>query len=679
MEQQLTHVDESRPAVIRQHRRPAALRGAAAVILALLCSLAALSPALAHAELVRSDPADGAALAKPPRQVRLWFSEALAPGVSQARVLDVGGQAVAGVALQFDRTDPSLLMLALPPLPDGQYTIAYSIVSADDGHASSGRLTFTAGGRYAASASAAGQVSDSGAPVFPSPLEVGLRWLNFTALAGLAGGLAVAMLVLGRGARRAAAGLRQDLLAAEQQVLAWAFWCNIAALAVGLGLLAWQMVGLAAAAGPGGAISLPGLAWALLSGAQAGRLWLLRQALLVASAALLFARLRGQAAGAGGDSSDDLRIQAAGLLAVAVLGTQAFSSHAAALASDAYPAILADWLHLSAAGLWTGGLLALAFSLLPPAWRRRHTPAAAALVRAGFRPFGGMAAISVGVLAATGLYSLGRQVASPDALLTTLYGQTLLVKSALVLGAGALGLLNSSLLHPRLAAPLARLLRRTDGWTPVPPRRLPWFVLGEAGLALLVLLATGIITSSVPAHGPAFAPRPAGSDTLGEHAADLMVIFHADPNQAGSNTFTADVLDRNGPPAGELRVNMRFTFLGQDVGTVTAAQASAAQPVADGRYQVVGRQVSLPGPWQADVVVRRRGLEDVTAHFRWTVAPLSRPVVVSDRPLEPYLTPLAALIFSAILLICALLWLRRLQMNKTVDGGIAAPPDAWGH
>jgi copper transport protein len=47
------------------------------------------------------------------------------------------------------------------------------------------------------------------------------------------------------------------------------------------------------------------------------------------------------------------------------------------------------------------------------------------------RSFSGLAVLSVAMLAITGLYSAGVGVASPNALITTLYGRTLLVKTGL--------------------------------------------------------------------------------------------------------------------------------------------------------------------------------------------------------------------------------------------------------
>ena len=73
-------------------------------------------------------------------------------------------------------------------------------------------------------------------------------------------------------------------------------------------------------------------------------------------------------------------------------------------------------LHLVAAGLWVGGLVALLIGLPQPGGSRAES---VYVVRTCLRRFGRIAAASVGLLAATRFYYAGRQVTSLDALATT--------------------------------------------------------------------------------------------------------------------------------------------------------------------------------------------------------------------------------------------------------------------
>jgi copper transport protein len=298
---------------------------------------------------------------------------------------------------------------------------------------------------------------------------------------------------------------------------------------------------------------------------------------------------------------------------------------------------MADSLHLLAASLWVGGLLAMAIALvpLPPREQRAELPT---VIKAGWKPFSIIAVLCVPILFATGFYNTGRQVASADALLTTFYGQALITKVSAVLLVGAIGLLSSMLLHPRLAAPLARVLRRPSGWTPLPLRKLPTLVIVEVSLGLIVLLITGVVTSSATPRGIEYAVDPQEiPSALSQTVDDLVITLNAKPNRPGQNVFNVFARSTRKPAPAEIgRVLLRFEYLGRDVGRKTAT----AEQVASDRFILSGNHLNLGGEWQVQVVVRRLGLEDSVATFNWVVAPAGdvRPTVVSRASLEPVLT-----------------------------------------
>ena len=89
--------------------------------------------AWAHAKLVKSEPAQRAVLGHPPNQLRLWFNERLEPAFSIATVVDASGKRVTTTDAAVSGTDPKLLVLLLPPLPKGAYTVQYQVLSVD-GH-----------------------------------------------------------------------------------------------------------------------------------------------------------------------------------------------------------------------------------------------------------------------------------------------------------------------------------------------------------------------------------------------------------------------------------------------------------------------------------------------------------------------------------------------------------------
>ncbi len=95
---------------------------------------------LAHTELIEADPAPGAILRDAPDQLRLLFS---LPVTDQSRVLLLNGdlQLVEGVRTQVDPTNNRQLLVHVPELPAGNYTVQWFVVAAD-GHEMSGSYAF---------------------------------------------------------------------------------------------------------------------------------------------------------------------------------------------------------------------------------------------------------------------------------------------------------------------------------------------------------------------------------------------------------------------------------------------------------------------------------------------------------------------------------------------------------
>jgi|SRR5712671_1015231 methionine-rich copper-binding protein CopC len=98
--------------------------------------------ALAHAVLVKSVPAQRAALVEPPPRVELFFNERLEPAYSKASVTNEAGTQVDLRDVAVSAEDPRRLSLSLPALAPGRYTVSFRVLSVD-GHVVESRLTFT--------------------------------------------------------------------------------------------------------------------------------------------------------------------------------------------------------------------------------------------------------------------------------------------------------------------------------------------------------------------------------------------------------------------------------------------------------------------------------------------------------------------------------------------------------
>ena len=111
-----------------------------------LAGLAALlfrpAAALGHAVLVKSVPAQRAALVEPPPRVELWFNERLEPAYSKALVTNEAGAQVDLRDVAVSAEDPRRLAVSLPVLVPGRYTVSFRVLSVD-GHVVESKLTFT--------------------------------------------------------------------------------------------------------------------------------------------------------------------------------------------------------------------------------------------------------------------------------------------------------------------------------------------------------------------------------------------------------------------------------------------------------------------------------------------------------------------------------------------------------
>jgi putative copper export protein len=144
----------------------------------------------------------------------------------------------------------------------------------------------------------------------------------------------------------------------------------------------------------------------------------------------------------------------------------AFAGHAAAQGQPAGP-IFADAMHVLSAGVWAGGIMALATLRPPGGWSGEE--ARAMLVR-----FGRIALIAFAITAMTGVLAAAPMLGSPSDLWTSTYGLVLSVKTAGV---------------------VVMMLLSGLAW-----RRGFGLIRFEAALALIVLAATAVLAASpIPA------------------------------------------------------------------------------------------------------------------------------------------------------------------------------------
>lgn len=115
------------------------------ILLVTLSVAAFFNHASAHTDLIRSDPPDNAILSEAPRAVRMWFTEDIDMDYSTFQILDANGQTIPLETIRRDDIDRKLVILTLPALENGAYTVGWHVLSAIDGHDSEGFIVFGVG------------------------------------------------------------------------------------------------------------------------------------------------------------------------------------------------------------------------------------------------------------------------------------------------------------------------------------------------------------------------------------------------------------------------------------------------------------------------------------------------------------------------------------------------------
>lgn len=580
-----------------------------ALMLLLLPPLAVTS--YAHAVLVRSEPAANATLAESPKEVRLWFAEQLEPDYSKIELRDDKGALVATAPSHLDPTDSSQMVLETGKLPAGLYTVVWRNVSAADGHGVSGAFPFIIGAAQATTPKAS--VAMDALPRF----DLISRWFNLVGVALAVGSIAFVVFVW----RPATRGLTPKV-PGPLWIVVWSGW-----VAAGIGavlLLVNQATILLDQ--PVSAVLSWNALWHIITTTRFGSLWLERMGLWLVMGALLLAARR--------STLFEWLATACGLLMLLPIS---MFSHAAT-GSDARISIFSDWVHLAMMALWVGGLMQ--FCVAIPVQRRlvQHLAPKLGLLVVSFSNY---ARIAVIALIVTGIYATWNQVTTWEALISTLYGQLLLLKLALAVV--LLGVAGINLLWTQ-----RRLLAGHEVWV----GRLRGLVAAEVCLAFAILLVVGAMTAISPARDvimqrmtaaavpPAPAPQPIHVMTTAD---DLSIGVTISPGWVGSNTFTVHLTDDKGNPVTNASlIRLRFDNISPAIAS-SELQIRPQGESKDGAYSIEGANLSVDGNWQLRMTIKRPQQYDSVADTEFKVIPMPppppMPPAMEENPVLPYRTP----------------------------------------
>jgi copper transport protein len=415
-----------------------------------VCALVVPAAAWAHASLKAETPGFQEELAVSPPEIRLHFDQLVE--FPYVQVYDSSGHTYAGAATAH------ALSVAAPvrKLPTGAYTVRWHVLSAD-GHVVSGVWTFGVRVRAPLPTEAYGA---SG----PTVTEHIVRWLYFLSFAVLIGSLGFRLLCL--------RGL--DVPPAVERRLFWL---------AGLGVIGAIQVGIAAfCLRCEDVLQLPfgtylyGDLTPIAQGTRFGKAFIVMTLGFAFVSALVYLAWLVERS---------VLLVPSLVLSLGLLSGLSLSGHDAVDPGSGTATEIADWVHISAASLWLGGLLSLAVSW--GAWPELRPQV--------FVRFSRLATGLVALVLTAGTYLALVRVPHLRDFWTQRYGVVLLVKICLVAAAVVWGAVHQFLVRPRLAAASPGTLGRVG-------RSL----VGESLVGIAVLLAAAILVDSKPPPRPSPGP-----------------------------------------------------------------------------------------------------------------------------------------------------------------------------
>ena len=527
-----------------------------ALALVLVAVLAPARAASAHADLIATDPADGAIVKEAPEALTLQFTEDVSLRPDGVRVLDASGDRVDSGAASAKGTEVTVPLGAT--IADGTYVVAWRAVSAD-GHPIRGSYSFSVGQESIVADGVANGAFGSGNDRAYEVIDAIARALAYLGVLGASGYVLVGGALKRRGDPSPVG--RPTTIAACIALVAMVLQVPLqGALATGRGVTSITDASVLA-------LSIAdGMGWAAL----VTTLGLL--------AMIITAGLPWEGAA-----------RRVGLIGAAIAPVGFVLSGHTRTMSPAVVAYLADLAHVAAAAVWFGGLIAVIVAV-----RRRRTDedplgAAEAIAR-----FSGWAAITASVLIAAGFVLSWIEVGSLSALTTTLYGRLLLVKMGLVAVVLATAAWNRFRLVPRVAAASLEdpAIDDARSWSTL--LRLIRF---EVVLLVLILCLTAVLSNVTPAKDSVDTGPVTVSAPLGEGTVDVTI----DPAKAGRNDIHLYLFDADGRPDDQYSdASIELTLPSQGIGPFEREPVE----VGNGHFQVVATDLPLGGTWSLTLTVK---------------------------------------------------------------------------
>jgi len=559
-----------------------------AVLAAAALTLVAPASAWAHAALLRTSPAASGVVNTPPAQLTLTYSEAVEPRFAIVSVTDAAGHQHTAGRPYRSSSNPDELVQRLDHLNEGWYLVFWRVISAD-GHPVRGAFTFAVGPNPGpAPQFVIPSISETAA----TPRLLTARWVVFLSVMAAIGLLLMRLVIARPMIRRATkTSLRATSIAYFVAAAIALVGTPIYVLAATAQFALRSMFDLSSL--------LP-----LVRASAFGRGYLdLEVALALFTVAGSIAISVDRPQRRERSIAELLALIGALLAAGAVLVVPGLSGHAAQTAPRGLSVAL-DWLHLAAGSIWIGGLIGLLVIWATLGKEPRLEGLAVVVPR-----FSRVAFVSVMLLIASGIWASVLHLPTLSSLWQTSYGKTILVKTALLVGAMLLAAVNLARNKPRLSAVETQPEVATGA-----ARLLRALVSGEVILVTAAIFAAAVL-SSLPPPAKALATVGAASAHVGPGAVSRVVEKNGyslrvtvDPNRAAAPNTIQVRITRDAKPVRGADVTATFIMLDMEMGQL----AYHLPETAPGVYGRSAPALVMVGHWGLSFDIQPPGADPFT-------------------------------------------------------------------
>jgi copper transport protein len=552
---------------------------------AVLTLASGIQQSFAHPVVIDSSPQAFEGVRSPPEEVSVFFSEPIELGYSKISVIGPDGTSV-------DNNDPhnvegdttSIAVTLKPDLPDGEYTVSTTVLSAVDGHVVPSTFVFGVGTKPAPSIERQQNIlsPDNSAARFPGMVgqvmivgaAFGTLWL-WTPLAKVPW---------------LSSAMSQTRAAIDRSMLRIMTIGVALVLASGVAMIVVQAISINS-----------GIPEAIAT--KFGNVWVARMLQSSILMGIVLAVYRKAAKSNASPSRAEM--YAILILGLAVLVTSSLIAHAAA--TSQIPTMVLDFFHNAAASIWIGGLILLGFAAVPKVHAIGDERVRASAIAILIPRFSTVVVTLLGIAVITGPVLLFSLESDLSLTLASVYGQILVAKLGLAGVMVGMGAYSQFVVQKRAVAVMA------GGGSSVQGPGLRHYgktLKTEAAVGIALLLAVSLMANGALPSGqyPAYARQQSDGQSAfaAEPEAELARTLYATegkiqlvvvPFAVGQNNFKVSFLNRDGSAAAGIEsATIKLTQIERGIGPIAVETKKVSEGVfsADAAF-------SLPGTWHIEI------------------------------------------------------------------------------